>query len=135
MRVRPTMTEVATILTDLGVRYTVDTDQDLCTRWEGCRIYLMLAGAERSALRAMVVLERTRGIEDKPRLVDLADDWNRSRLSAKAYTSVGDDGRVGLRAEYVFDFEVPVPRQMLVLTVRRWIVSLLRFATWAGERL
>ncbi|MBI1757630.1 MAG: YbjN domain-containing protein [Actinobacteria bacterium] len=133
-KVRPTPVVLAGVLAELGVRYTVDADGDLCSMWDGCRVYLMLTGPDSTVLRVLVVVERRAGIEDKPWLLDLVDDWNRSRLSGKAYTTVGDDGQVGLCAEHVFDFSLPVERQLLVSMVRRWIVSLLRFSTWVGER-
>jgi hypothetical protein len=132
--VRPSRALLQGILRELDVRAFVDDEGDLGCRGEECRIYFFLAGQDQQVLRVQAVLDRRFDIDDKPWLLDLADDWNRTRMFGKAYTSVGDDGRVALCAEHAFDLGVPVERPVLVSMVRWWISSLLRFASWAGER-
>ena len=132
--VRPSLELLQDILYELDVSPFVDDEGDLGCGWEGCRIYFFLAGDEQDVLRVQAILDRRYDIDDKPWLLDLADDWNRTRMFGKAYTSVGDDGRAGLCAEHVFDFAVPVDRSTLVHMVRWWISSLLRFSRWVAER-
>jgi hypothetical protein len=132
--VRPSLELLREILSELDIRSFDDDEGDLGCMWEGCRIYFFLAGPHQEILRVQALLDRRCDIEDKPLLLDIADDWNRTRMFGKAYTSVGDDGRVGLCAEHVFDFAVPVARPVLVSMVRWWIASLLKFAGWVGER-
>lgn len=133
-RVRPSRELLQQILREIDIRCFVDDDGDLGCRWENCRIYFLLTGPDRDVLRVQAVLDHRSDIEAKPWLLDLADDWNRSRLFVKAYTTVGDDGRVGLCAEHVFDFMVPIERHTLVYLVRWWVASLLKFSAWVGER-
>jgi hypothetical protein len=133
-QVRPSVELLQEVLWELGIRSFVDDEGDIGCMWEGCRIYFLLTGPEEEILRVQVVLDRRGDIGDKPWLLDVADDWNRNHVFGKAYTTVGDDGRVGLCAEHVFDFAVPVERSVLVSMVRWWVSSLLRFSTWVGER-
>jgi len=131
-RVRPSLELLQNILRELDIRSFVDDEGDLGCIWEGCRIYFFFAGPDQEILRVQAILDRRFDIDQKPWLLDVADDWNRTRMFGKAYTSVGDDGRVGLCAEHVFDFAVPVERSVLVYMVRWWISSLLKFSSWAG---
>ena len=133
-RVRPTRELVQEILHDLDIRYFVDDEGDLGCMWERCRIYFFFQGPQREVLQARAYLDQRFDIDFKPLLLDLTDDWNRTKPFPKAFTTVGDDGRVGLCAEHTFDFEVPVERAVLVYMVRWWLSSLLKFSTWVGER-
>ena len=63
----------------------------------------------------------------------LLDEWNRTRLWAKAYTILPDDGMVGVCAEQAHDFD-GVTRQQIKYAVGSWIDALLRFADWVDEQ-
>jgi hypothetical protein len=132
--VLPTVALVEQVLDEFGLRHSIDSDGDLAVRWEKCSIYFFFYGEKNEVLQARLYLNRRFNVEDRGSLTLLLDEWNRTRLFAKAYTILPDDGMVGLCAEQCHDFEDST-RAQIKYAVAMWIDTLLRFADWIDEQI
>jgi hypothetical protein len=132
--IRPTRLLIQELLDTYGLAHILDEDGDIVVEWETCKIYFLFYGERREVLQARMYLTRRFSVESRPTLAMMLDDWNRTKLSPKAYTLLPDDGLVGVGAEQCFDFELGMSRDQLTYTVASWIDSLLRFAEWVDEQ-
>lgn len=133
-QVLPSVALVQQLLDEFGLKHTIDADGDLAVRWEKCSVYFFFYGEQNEVLQARLYLNRRFNVEDRGTLTLLLDEWNRTRLFAKAYTILPDDGMVGLCAEQCHDFE-GATRAQLKYAVAMWIDTLLRFADWIDEQI
>jgi hypothetical protein len=133
-QVLPSVALVQQLLDEFGLKHTIDSDGDLAVRWEKCSVYFFFYGEQNEVLQARLYLNRRFNVEDRGTLTLLLDEWNRTRLFAKAYTILPDDGMVGLCAEQCHDFE-GATRAQLKYAVAMWIDTLLRFADWIDEQI
>jgi hypothetical protein len=132
--VLPTVPLLQQLLDEFGLRHVIDADGDLAVRWEKCSIYFFFYGEQNDVLQARLYLNRRFTVEERSALTLVLDEWNRTRLFAKAYTILPDDGMVGICAEECHDFE-GATRAQLKYAVALWIDSLLRFSEWIDEQL
>jgi len=132
--VLPTVALVEQLLDEFGLKHTIDSDGDLLIRWERCSIYFFFYGEKNEVLQARLYLNRRFSVDDRGSLSLLLDEWNRTRLFAKAYTILPDDGMVGICAEQCHDFE-GATRTQLKYAVAMWIDTLLRFGDWVDEQI
>lgn len=131
----PTTPLLQDILDEYGLKHWIDADGDLAVKWPNCQLYFFQNGEENEVLQARMYLLRRFPVEMRPRLALALDDWNRTRLFPKAYTILPDDGKLGICAEHVYDFELGATRDQLHHTVGVWIQTLLGFADWVDEQL
>lgn len=132
--VLPTVALVEQLLDEFGLKHFIDGDGDLLVRWEKCSIYFFFYGEKNEVLQARLYLNRRFSVDDRGSLSLLLDEWNRTRLFAKAYTILPDDGMVGICAEECHDFEGST-RSQLKFAVATWIDTLLRFSDWVDEQI
>lgn len=132
--VLPTLPLVEQILDEFGLMHSIDQDGDLVVRWEKCSVYFFFYGERSEILQGRLYLNRRFDVDSRGGLALLLDEWNRSKLFPKAYTVLPDDGRVGICAEQVYDFETGATRAQLKYTIGLWIDMLLRFANWVEEQ-
>ncbi|HET6877466.1 MAG TPA: YbjN domain-containing protein [Jatrophihabitans sp.] len=131
--VLPTIPLLQQLLDEFGLLHSIDADGDLVVRWEKCSIYFFFYGEKRDVLQARLYLNRRFSVEDRGALALVLDEWNRTRLFAKAYTILPDNGMVGICAEQCADFE-GATRAQLKNAVALWIDSLLRFSEWIDDQ-
>ena len=103
-------------------------------RWEKCSVYFFFYGDQNEVLQARLYLNRKFNVDDRGSLTVLLDEWNRTRLFAKAYTILPDDGMVSVCAEQCHDFEGST-RAQIKYAVAMWIDILLRFSDWIDEQI
>ena len=132
--VLPTMPLVQQLLDEFGLKHSIDDDGDLVVRWEKCSVYFFFYGQKREILQARLYMNRRFDVDTRGALALLLDEWNRVKLFPKAYTVLPDDGRVGICAEQVFDFEAGVTRGQLKYSIGLWVDTLLRFTDWVDEQ-
>jgi hypothetical protein len=125
---------VQQLLDEFGLRHGIDDDGDLVVRWENCAVYFFFYGERNEVLQARLYLNRRFSVDDRGLLTVLLDEWNRTRLFAKAYTILPDDGRVSVCAEECHDFE-GASRAQVKYAVATWIDILLRFGDWIDEQI
>jgi hypothetical protein len=134
VEVLPTVPLLEQVLDEFGLKHSVDDDGDLLVRWEKCSIYFFFYGDKSEVLQARLYLNRRFDVDDRGSLALIADEWNRTRLFAKAYTILPDDGMVALCADACHDLEGST-RSQIKFAVGTWIDTLLRFADWIDEQL
>ena len=132
--VLPTTALLQQILDEFGLTHGIDDDGDLVVRWEKYSVYFFSYGQQGEVLQARAYLNRRFPVESRTALVVMLDDWNRTKLSPKAYSVLPDDGMVGICAEQCQDFELGATRAQLKYAVGSWIDSLLRFVEWVDEQ-
>jgi hypothetical protein len=132
--VMPTMALVQQLLDEFGLKHSIDEDGDLVVRWEKCSVYFFFYGQKREILQARLYMNRRFDVDSRGTLTLLLDEWNRVKLFPKAYTVLPDDGRVGICAEQVFDFEAGATRGQLKYAIGLWVDTLLRFTDWVDEQ-
>ena len=133
--VLPTLALIEQLLDEFGLKHTVDEDGDLVVRWEKCGVYFFFYGQKREILQARLYMNRRFDVDTRGTLTLLLDEWNRVKLFPKAYTVLPDDGRVGICAEQVYDFEAGVTRSHLKYTVGLWVDTLLQATLdWVDEQ-
>ena len=132
--VLPTMPLVQQLLDEFGLKHNIDEDGDLVVRWEKCSVYFFFYGQKKEILQARLYMNRRFEVDNRAALTLLLDEWNRVKLFPKAYTVLPDDGRVGICAEQVFDFEAGVTRNQLKYSIGLWVDTLLRFTDWVDEQ-
>jgi hypothetical protein len=129
---RPTAALVKGFLTELDIRWFLDDEGDFGGFWGGDRIFFF-RGERVYTVR--VDLDRSFPIEDKLRLLDLTDEWNRRYRWPKAYTVTGDDGRVRVSAESQIDCEHGLTRDYLLHFTKDSIGRNLDFVHWLLDEL
>jgi hypothetical protein len=130
----PSLGLVEQLLDEFGLKHQIDEDGDLVVRWEKCSVFFFFYGERREILQARLYMNRRFDVENRGSLTLLLDEWNRVKLFPKAYTVLPDDGRVGICAEQVYDFEAGATRGQLKYTIGLWIDTLLRFNDWVDEQ-
>ena len=133
-QVLPSVGLVQQVLDEFGLRHSIDSDGDLIVRWEKCSVYFFFYGDKNEVLQARLYLTRRFDVDDRGSLTILLDEWNRTRLFAKAYTILPDDGKVSVCAEECHDFE-GATRAQIKYAVAMWIDILLRFGDWIDEQI
>ena len=77
----------------MELKYVVDEEGDLAAPWEEFRTYFMFRGEEdQQVFSVRTFYDRPHAIEDKPKLLEAIDDWNRRTLWPKVYSHTHDDG-------------------------------------------
>ena len=133
-QVLPSIALVQQLLDEFGLRHSIDEDGDVIVRWEKCSIYFFFYGDKNEVLQSRLYLNRRFSVDDRSALVLVLDEWNRTRLFAKAYTILPDDGMVSVCAEQAHDFE-GATRAQVKYAVAMWIDILLRFSDWVDEQI
>ena len=124
------------LLDRMELKHVIDEEGDLAAPWENFRTYFMFRGDdEQLVFSVRTFYDRRFGIDDKPRLLEVIDDWNRRTLWPKVYTHTGDTGHVTLIGEsQVLIGEGVVLEQFQSSTVS-WIRAAAEFDRWLTEQL
>ncbi|WP_436771835.1 YbjN domain-containing protein [Yinghuangia sp. YIM S09857] len=133
--IRPTQELIKQVLTELEINHFVDDEGDIGAPWEGFRIYFMLKGESSEIYTVRMFLDREFDVTDKPRILEVLDDWHRQYFWPKAYTHVHDDGRLRIIAETQLDLEPGINRELFVFTTRAWVSTCISFSNWLAEQL
>lgn len=127
---------VKQLLDQMELKYVVDDEGDLAAPWEQFRTYFMFRGEEEQQIFSVrTFYDRPHGIEDKPKLLELVDDWNRRTLWPKAYTHTHDDGTVRLIGEASMLIGTGVSLEHFVSSTVSWVRASIEFDKWIVEQL
>ncbi|HEY3502837.1 MAG TPA: YbjN domain-containing protein [Actinocatenispora sp.] len=131
----PNQELVKELLDQMKLRYLVDDDGDVCAPWENFRTYFMFHGEdEQQTFAARTFYERTYSIDDRPRLLDAADDWNRRTLWPKVYSHTQDDGTVRLIGETQMLVGAGVSLNHFVRSTVGWVSAAIEFDGWLRKQ-
>ncbi|PJE96791.1 hypothetical protein CUT44_15835 [Streptomyces carminius] len=127
---------VKQLLDQMELKYVVDDEGDLAAPWEEFRTYFMFRGEkEQQIFSVRTFYDRPHSIEDKTRLLELIDDWNRRTLWPKVYSHTHDDGTVRLIGEAQMLIGVGVSLEHFVSSTVSWVRASVEFDRWLVEQL
>jgi hypothetical protein len=134
--VLPDQDLVKQLLDQMELKYVVDEEGDLAAPWEQFRTYFMFRGeADQAVFSVRTFYDRPHQIEDKARLLESVDDWNRRTLWPKVYTHTHDDGVVRLIGESQMIVGMGVNLDFFVATTANWTQAAVQFDQWLADRL
>ena len=127
----PDQALIKDLLEQMEVKYVVDEEGDLAAPYETFRTYFMFRGdEEQRTLAVRTFYDRDHALDDKPRLLDVIDDWNRRTLWPKVYSHTGDDGVVKLIGESQMLIADGVGKGLFFQTTVTWIRAAAEFDAW-----
>ncbi|MGI5401756.1 YbjN domain-containing protein [Streptomyces sp. CA-135486] len=132
---------VKQLLDQMELKYVVDDEGDLAAPWEEFRTYFMFRGEEdQQVFSVRTFYDRPHAVEDRPKLLDAIDDWNRRTLWPKVYTHLHDeeeDGPVTIRliGEAQMLIGTGVSLEHFVSSTVSWVRAAIEFDKWLAEQL
>ncbi len=127
---------VKQLLEQMELKYVVDDEGDLAAPWEDFRTYFMFRGeTDQQIFAVRSFYDRPYTIDDKPRLHEAIDDWNRRTLWPKTYTHTHDDGSVRLIGEAQMLIGLGVNLEHFVSSTVSWVRASIEFDKWIVETL
>ncbi|MEV4440934.1 YbjN domain-containing protein [Streptomyces sp. NPDC049577] len=127
---------VKQLLDQMELKYVVDDEGDLAAPWELFRTYFMFRGEEEQQVFSVrTFYDRPHGIDEKTKLLEVIDDWNRRTLWPKVYTHTHDDGTVRLIGEAQMLIGVGVSLEHFVSSTVSWVRASIEFDKWLVEQL
>jgi hypothetical protein len=127
---------VKQLLDQMELKYVVDDEGDLAAPWEEFRTYFMFRGeAEQQVFSVRTFYDRAHPIEDKHKLLEQIDDWNRRTLWPKIYSHTPDDGTVRLIGEAQMMIGTGVALEHFVSSTVSWVRASIEFDKWLVDQL
>lgn len=127
---------VKQLLEQMELKYVVDDEGDLAAPWEEFRTYFMFRGEEEQRVFSVrTFYDRPHSIEDKGKLLESIDDWNRRTLWPKVYTHTHDDGTVRLIGEAQTLIGMGVALEHFVSSTVSWVRASIEFDKWLVDAL
>ncbi|KRV47626.1 hypothetical protein AQ490_06970 [Wenjunlia vitaminophila] len=133
--VNPDQDLVKQLLDQMELKYLVDDEGDLAAPWENFRVYFMFRGENKELYAVRTFYDRAYPLDDKPRLLEVIDEWNRDTLWPKVYTHTHDDGVVRLIGEAQMVLAGGVNLEHFVSSTASWVQAAIGFDQWLTERL
>ncbi|MDX2708234.1 YbjN domain-containing protein [Streptomyces sp. PA03-6a] len=132
----PDQNLVKQLLEQMELKYVEDEEGDLAAPWEEFRTYFTFRGEEEQQIFAVrTFYDRPHSMEDKSRLHEAIDDWNRRTLWPKAYTHTHDDGTLRLISEVQMLIGLGVGLEHFVSSTVSWVRASIEFENWILETL
>ena len=126
----PTIPLIEELLDEFGLLHQIDDDGDLTVRWDSFTVYFFQYGDQKEVLQARAYVDRRLLVEQRASIVMWLDEWHRTRMAPKAYTTLPDDGLLGVCAEISHDFEKGATREQIALIIGTWLSQITQFAQW-----
>lgn len=134
--IRPDQALVKQLLDQMELKYVVDDEGDLVAPWEEFRSYFMFRGeGEQQVYAVRTFYNRDHPLEDKGRLLEVIDGWNRHTLWPKVYTHTDDDGGVRLIGEAQMLLGLGVGLEHFVSSTVSWVRASIDFDKWVTDQL
>ncbi|MEV1173437.1 YbjN domain-containing protein [Nonomuraea sp. NPDC049784] len=132
----PDQDVVKQLLEQMELKFVVDEEGDLAAPWEEFRTYFMFRGEGGQQIYSVrTFYDRPYSIDDKSRLHETIDDWNRRTLWPKIYTHTHDDGSVRLIGEAQMLVGGGVGLEHFVSSTVSWVRASIEFDKWVIEAL
>ncbi|GAA2052785.1 YbjN domain-containing protein [Streptomyces cheonanensis] len=134
--IMPNQDLIKQLLERMKLKYVTDKEGDLVAPWEKFRTYFMFRGEKQQRILSVrTFYDRPHTIEEKGRLLETIDEWNRRTLWPKVYTHTNDDGTVRLIGEAQMLIGLGVAPDHFVNTAVSWIRAAIEFDKWLVETL
>lgn len=122
----------------MELKYVVDDEGDLAAPWEDFRTYFMFRGEDdQQVFSVRTFYDRPHALEDKPKILDAIDDWNRRTLWPKVYSHVHEeeDGPTTVRliGEAQMLIGTGVSLEHFVSSTVSWVRASIEFDKWLVE--
>ncbi|AQU67382.1 YbjN domain-containing protein [Streptomyces niveus] len=130
---------VKQLLDQMELKYVVDDEGDLAAPWEEFRTYFMFRGeGDQQVFSVRTFYDRPHAIDDKPKILDAIDDWNRRTLWPKVYSHVheeedGGPTTVRLIGEAQMLIGTGVSLEHFVSSTVSWVRASIEFDKWIVE--
>ncbi|MEW2166955.1 YbjN domain-containing protein [Streptomyces sp. NPDC007084] len=119
---------VRQLLDQLQLKHSVDDEGDLVAPWEEYRMYFMFRGeGDEQVFSVRTFYDRPYPPEDKPKLYEWIDDWNRRTLWPKVCTFTPEDGQIRLVGEAQTLIGTGVDVQHFVSCTVSWVQGSIEF--------
>lgn len=127
---------VKQLLEQMELKYLVDDEGDLAAPWEQFRTYFMFRGEEEQQVFSVrTFYDRPHDLEDRTKILEAIDEWNRRTLWPKVYTHTNDDGTMRLIGEAQMLIGVGVALEHFVSSTVSWVRASIEFDKWLVEQL
>lgn len=135
-QVVPDQELIKQLLDEMEIKHLIDEEGDLAAPWDNFRMYFMFGGeGNLPTLAVRTFYDRPYGLDDKPRLLETVDDWNRITLWPKVHTHTSDDGTVRMVGESQMFICDGLVFGNFVSTMVSWIKAAAEFDRWLVEQL
>lgn len=129
---------VKQLLDQMELKYVVDDEGDLAAPWEDFRTYFMFRGdADQQVFSVRTFYDRPHALEDKAKILDAIDDWNRRTLWPKVYSHTheeeGAPTTVRLIGEAQMLIGTGVALEHFVSSTVSWVRASIEFDKWIVE--
>ncbi|MFE3329348.1 YbjN domain-containing protein [Streptomyces sp. NPDC059176] len=130
---------VKQLLDQMELKYVVDDEGDLAAPWEEFRTYFMFRGeAEQQIFSVRTFYDRPHPIEDRSKVLDAIDDWNRRTLWPKVYTHIHEEEAqpptLRLIGEAQMLIGTGVSLEHFVSSTVSWVRAAIEFDKWLAEQ-
>ncbi|WP_328673578.1 YbjN domain-containing protein [Streptomyces sp. NBC_00322] len=131
---------VKQLLDQMELKYVVDDEGDLAAPWEEFRTYFMFRGeADQQVFSVRTFYDRPHAVEDKPKILDAVDDWNRRTLWPKVYTHLHEEEEDGPTIRLIGEAQMligtGVSLEHFVSSTVSWVRAAIEFDKWLAEQL
>jgi hypothetical protein len=134
--IRPDQEIVKQLLDQMELKHVVDDEGDLAAPWETFRTYFMFRGEDEQEVYAVrTFYDRTYPLDEKPKLLEVIDGWNRQTLWPKVYTHTQEDGAVRLIGEAQMLLGLGVGLEHFVSSTVSWVRASIDFDKWVIDQL
>ncbi|MBL1066022.1 YbjN domain-containing protein [Streptomyces sp. 7-21] len=132
----PDQNLVKQLLDRMKLKYTTDKHGDLVAPWRKFRTYFMFRGEENQrVISVRTFYDRPHTLDDKPRLLETIDEWNRRTLWPKVYTHTNDEGVVRMIGEVQMLIGMGVAPDHFVNSFASWVRASMEFDKWIAQQL
>jgi hypothetical protein len=134
--IRPDQDLVKQLLDQMELKYVVDDEGDLTAPWEQFRTYFMFRGeGEQEIYAVRTFYDRPYSLDDKGRLLEVLDEWNRQTLWPKVYTHTHEDGVVRIIGEAQLLLGLGVGLEHFISSTVSWVRASIDFDKWVVDQL
>ncbi|MER6911277.1 YbjN domain-containing protein [Streptomyces sp. NPDC000594] len=131
---------VKQLLDQMELKYVIDDEGDLAAPWEEFRTYFMFRGeADQQVFSVRTFYDRPLPSADRPRILDVIDDWNRRTLWPKVYTHLHEDEDGGATIRLIGEAQMligmGVSLDHFVSSTVSWVRAAIEFDKWLVEQL
>ncbi|AOT60077.1 YbjN domain-containing protein [Streptomyces fradiae] len=131
---------VKQLLEQMELKYVVDDEGDLAAPWEDFRTYFMFRGeAEQQIFSVRTFYDRPLPVEDRAKILETIDEWNRRTLWPKVYSHLHEDEQGGATIRLIGEAQMligmGVSVEHFVSSTVSWVRASIEFDKWMMEQL
>ncbi|MEO3972499.1 YbjN domain-containing protein [Streptomyces sp. CAU 1734] len=131
---------VKQLLDQMELKYVVDDEGDLAAPWEEFRTYFMFRGEDdQQVFSVRTYYDRPLPVEERAKILEVIDGWNRLTLWPKVYTHLHEDEEGGATIRLIGEAQMligtGVALEHFVSSTVSWVRAAIEFDKWLVEQL